>query len=247
MISTLVTVLFFSPVIFAAAFIAALLLRGRKKAAVIVSSAAAGLLLLLSVEPVHDLILFPLENGYPPLGSGGIDAVIVLGGGTIGSRPDLQGGTGLTQEALARLVYGASLARAQGVPLYVAGGKTSPRAGDAEAAASARVLAALGLTPRTLVLEDKSRTTWENARFLAPMLKDAGVTAAALVTSAYHMPRGMMSFRKAGVGVTPAPTDYKTQRTPYSFSSFFPSFQTLKETFQALREYLGLLQYSMMR
>jgi uncharacterized SAM-binding protein YcdF (DUF218 family) len=249
MLSTVVTALFFSPLLFVIAFLAAVALfaRGRQKAGLAVAVPACALLFLLSIEPVHDAIILPLENGYPPLSGAQVEAVVVLGGGTYGSAPDLQGRTGLTPEALKRLVSGATLARARGVPLFLTGGKVEKRTGESEAGAAARELADLGIPQAAIRVEEKSRTTWENARFLAPMLESAGIRTVALVTSAYHMPRGALAFRKAGIDFIPAPTDYRTQRTPYTAMSFIPSFQTLRETFGALREYVGLLQYSLMQ
>jgi len=42
-----------------------------------------------------------------------------------------------------------------------------------------------------------------------------------------------------------APTDYLTQRAAYGPYSFLPSFQTLAESFVALREYAGLASYAL--
>ena len=100
---------------------------------------------------------------------------------------------------------------------------------------------AMGLAPERLILEDRSRNTFENAVLSAAI---AGVDIKKpwlLVTSAWHMPRSMATFEKAGWNVTPYPVDFRTgQRTPwtdYSLSDGASRWQLL------LHEWLGLWVY----
>jgi len=63
------------------------------------------------------------------------------------------------------------------------------------------------------------------------------------VTSAYHMPRAVGSFRVAEFSVLPYPVDY---RTPSGTALWRPSSATtrnLEKVHFAIREYLGLLAY----
>ncbi len=82
--------------------------------------------------------------------------------------------------------------------------------GDTDAATAPRMLTALGVAPERLILEGKSRDTFENAQFTKGMVKPAPGETWLLVTSAFHMPRSMGLFRKAGFDVTPWPVDYRT-------------------------------------
>jgi len=65
-----------------------------------------------------------------------------------------------------------------------------------------------------------------------------------LVTSAYHMPRSIGIFRKAGFAVTPWPVDYSTLGQARDF--WRPNFEAsrgIKLTDRAVREWIGLLAY----
>jgi uncharacterized SAM-binding protein YcdF (DUF218 family) len=100
---------------------------------------------------------------------------------------------------------------------------------------------AMGLAPERLILEDRSRNTFENAVLSAAI---AGVDIKKpwlLVTSAWHMPRSMATFEKAGWNVTPYPVDFRTGSstswTDYSLSDGASRWQLL------LHEWLGLWVY----
>ncbi len=77
------------------------------------------------------------------------------------------------------------------------------------------LLTALGVPQDRLILEAKSRDTYENAVFLKEELTRAGELGPGkrwlLITSAYHMPRAMGAFRQAGFDVEPWPVDYRTR------------------------------------
>jgi uncharacterized SAM-binding protein YcdF (DUF218 family) len=96
-------------------------------------------------------------------------------------------------------------------------------------------------------LEDASTTTWENARDVARILVERGVTRVALVTSAYHMPRASLAFARAGVVFVPAPTGFLAEAAPWRVGDLLPSFVALRESFLALTEYAGALLYSVRR
>jgi uncharacterized SAM-binding protein YcdF (DUF218 family) len=99
---------------------------------------------------------------------------------------------------------------------------------------------------RRIMIEDKSVNTWENAVFSAAALKAAGLAPKAiLVTSAFHMPRAVMSFRKNGIEVVPAPTDYLASRASKDWMSWIPSAEGCGKISMALHEYLGWLWYSL--
>jgi uncharacterized SAM-binding protein YcdF (DUF218 family) len=101
----------------------------------------------------------------------------------------------------------------------------------------------VGLAGPGVEYEGASRTTHENAT-LTSQLQGIDITQRwLLVTSAWHMPRSMATFTKAGWNVTAYPVDFRTGlATPwneYSVGSGLRSWQLV------LHEYLGWVAYRM--
>jgi len=204
----------------------------------------AGLILLclLSLPPVANILIRPLEGAYPPytVSSKKADAVVVLGSGARDlswvpspSAPD--------ENSLQRLVEGISLASMLRIPLAITGGSGEIRPGSVrEADAMADTAVRLGFPRRDLIVENRSRNTWENAEYLQKMLPGRTIV---LVTSAYHMRRSVAMFRKQGFTVFPAPTGYKSQTRPVSVASFIPQAGALNTASTALAEYFSLAWY----
>lgn len=243
-----------SPLLFVAlaAVGGVLLASGRRAAGGILLGATLAVLLALSIEPGRDLVVRPLEDRYPALDVSrrpAVEAVVILSAGAVDGSPDEAGRSALSPEAARRLLYGAGLSRQLGIPIVLSGGRAWQRVPgeEAEALVSKRVLLRLGIPESRILVEDKSRDTWGNARLSRAVLDQARVGAVALVTSAYHMPRAMLAFRRAGVKALAAPTDYRASREPYDPLSFAPSFHALVDSFEAIREYAGLAYYLLRR
>ena len=64
-----------------------------------------------------------------------------------------------------------------------------------------------------------------------------------LVTSAFHMPRSMLSFQKMGMEVVAAPTDYRAKRSALTWADWLPSVSAMETSAAALHEYVGLPFY----
>jgi len=193
------------------------------------------ILYLLSIQPFSDLLLMPLENAYPPLSSefkkDWPQAVVILGGGIIIGSPEA--GTGkdtLSADAMKRVVYAFSLRDTFNVPFVFSGGKVFEYGQEPEAFAASRLLVSLGFPFNRLILESRSRNTWENAKETAIYGFDHPV----LVTSAYHVKRSVYCFNRQGISVIAAPTDYKCDRGyKYDFFSFMPTIISLKNSWSA--------------
>jgi uncharacterized SAM-binding protein YcdF (DUF218 family) len=82
--------------------------------------------------------------------------------------------------------------------------------GMPEAAAARALLERLGVPPGRVLLEDRSRDTWENAAFSRPIANPHPGETWLLVTSAMHMPRAVGVFRAAGWPVVAWPVGYET-------------------------------------
>ncbi|MFT3722202.1 MAG: YdcF family protein [Hyphomonadaceae bacterium] len=206
---------------------------------------AASAFLLIAFLPIGDGALAVLERRFPRLEEcpalratppGG---VILLGGG-VNPHPQGTGVVDDLNDAADRVRETARLARQfPAIPVLVSGGQAFENgAHRSEAAAMADLLVELGVARDRIILESSSRTTAENAALTAKEIKDAPFL---LVTSAFHMPRAVGTFRKAGVRVLPAPTDW---RVPETWSPLqFNAANNLGKWDLAVREYLGLAGY----
>jgi uncharacterized SAM-binding protein YcdF (DUF218 family) len=251
-LSAFLTTVFLSPLVFAlliAAGIALVVTRRRRLGAWLLSVTLL-LLVALSLGPVRDLLLAPLERRYPPFpdDAPAIDAIVVLGGGMFDAAPDQGGRASLSSDSLKRCVYAFILHRRTGAPVLLSGGRSWGGGGlESQAEAAASTLAKLGMPDEMVIMEGTSRTTWENARETARILAERGASRIALVTSAYHMPRAMLAFAHSGISAIPAPTGYESEPGHLTAADFLPGFESLGSSFKALREYAGLLLYAVRR
>jgi len=205
---------------------------------------------LLSIRPVSDFLLKSLEDAYPPLSSefdkDWPQAIVVLGCGTVQNSPEAGAGQDmLTSDAIKRAVYAFSLRDIFPVPIIFSGGKVFEYEQESEAAAAERLYKSLGLPQEMFIGESKSRNTWENAKETAKLFsEEEKIERSILVTSAYHMKRSVYCFEKNGISVIFAPTDYKCDRgRKNDFFSYVPSIDSLRNSWLALHEYIGLLYY----
>jgi uncharacterized SAM-binding protein YcdF (DUF218 family) len=106
------------------------------------------------------------------------------------------------------------------------------------------MLRELGVPATEIFEEGSSRNTYENA---AAVKRVFAPTRVILVTSAYHMPRSVLAFRRQAIACLPAPTDYRSQGGGYTVYSFIPSMNELDGSYRALKEYCGLLIYRLGR
>ncbi len=173
--------------------------------------------------------------------TGGVQAIVVLGGGLLPDAPEYGGAPQLSSYTAARLRYGAWLARRTDLPLAYTGGVGWASDG-VQRVPEAEVAAQVALEDYGVKLrwsEDASRDTSENGRLLAPLLQRDGVQHIALVTDTWHMPRSVAAFERAGMVVTPAPIGFVL---PYERGSlqWLPSAQGLLASRLVLREWLAL-------
>ena len=170
-----------------------------------------------------------------------VQAVVVLGGGVLPDAPEYAGASQPSPYTAARLRYGIWLARQSNLPLAFSGGVGWAADGiqpTSEAEVATRVAQQeFGFALRWS--EAVSRDTDGNARLLAPVLMREGVQRIALVTDAWHMPRSVAAFKRAGFVVTPAPMGF-TRPIESPLLQWLPSAQGLLASRQVLREYLGL-------
>ena len=214
----------------------------RRRLGLAIAGSALSILAVLSTVAVGSFLVSTLERDMTPISAaqlrdGGAGAIVILGGGRNRGSPEY-GGETISSATLARVRYGARLARETRLPVLVSGGK--PDGGKAsEADLMAAALADdFGLSARWR--EGSSINTIENARFSARMLEDAGIKRVILVTDAWHMRRSVERFRSAGLEVIPAPTNYATQ-LGLSPVDFLPTTSGLFNSNRAFHEWIGIL------
>lgn len=172
------------------------------------------------------------------------DAILLLGGSL--APPTAPGARPTLGEAGDRILEAVRLYRAgKAQRIIVTGGNLPWSSADpTEADAVAGILEEFGVPRGDLVIEGASRNTRENAVNSADILQQNGLGTALLVTSAFHMPRAMAVFRKAGVDVTAAPADLRARRPFYrSLLDVLPDANALAHTTLAVKELIGLVVY----
>lgn len=208
--------------------------------------ASVVLLALCGFSPVGGLLILPLEQRFPPWdpSRGAPDGIVVLGGSI---DPDLSAARGHTvmPRAADRLVAVAELARQYpNARIVFSGGNANLLLDDSakEADFALSTLESLGVGKQRLTAERLSRNTVENAEFVKAVANPKPGERWLLVTSAFHMPRSIGLFRKAGFPVEAYPTDWRADKsTAFQFSSV--ATRGLERTDTAVREWMGLAAY----
>jgi uncharacterized SAM-binding protein YcdF (DUF218 family) len=200
---------------------------------------AAGLL------PTANWVIAPLQERFPVFRDDGrpVDGVIVLGG-AIDAEDSFGRGQLEVNEAGDRVIAMADLARRypEAKILFSGGGSTLLVEETPEAAALARFIETLGVAKDRVIFEDRSRTTYENAVFSRELAQPKPGERWLLVTSAWHMPRSIGCFRRAGFPVTAYPVDFRTRDARDSRTFAFLSLG-LRRLDLAAKEWAGLLGY----
>lgn len=173
-----------------------------------------------------------------------VDAIIVLGGALDGPyfpRKYLDMGDGGDRVLHAFRLFRAKRAN----KIIVSGGFISFLGSEmSEAILMRNLLVDWGIPKEAIILETASRNTYENAVQSQNILIENGLSTSLLVTSALHMPRAIASFRKQGIDVISAPTDFLIVDTEIDkVFLLLPSSDALQLTTYAFREYLGYFYY----
>ena len=158
----------------------------------------------------------------------------MLAGGS--GRGEVSAADRLAPASLKRLLEGVRLwRRMPGARLVLSGGAFY--GGMSEGEALAAMARELGVPQGAMVLEKASWDTEEQAQGLKALLHGRPF---ALVTSACHLPRALALFRGSGLDPVAAPCDFRTRGWKWDWFWFLPSAGHLKDTEDALHEYLGL-------
>lgn len=208
--------------------------------------AAVLLLVICGLSPLGSALLYPLEQRFPPwdAGRGAPDGIIVLGA-SIDADISAARGTAVVRGAPDRIIAAAALAkRYPNARLVFSGGSANLVSNDArEADFAGEIFESLGVDKSRLTMERQSRNTKENADFSKALVAPKDGERWLLVTSAFHMPRSVGLFRKAGFAVEPYPVDWRVggRGDLKTFSNV--AVEGLARTDLAIREWIGLIAY----
>lgn len=213
----------------------------------IFSAAALVLLALVGVKTLPDLLVAQLENQYPEIASDadlrGYAGVVILGGALEPGRLSQYHQQPLLNASGERMTMAVALWHHNpALRLLFAGGEGELfGSGPSEAVRAQRFFDSLGVPRQAVTLENHSQNSYENAVYSAQL---AGVDPRQpwlLLTSAWHMPRSLATFKKAGWNVTPYPVDFRTggitPLTTYNLGEGAVQWELL------LHEYLGIAAY----
>jgi uncharacterized SAM-binding protein YcdF (DUF218 family) len=222
-----------------------LLVAGRRTGAGLVVCLALAWLYAWSTPVVSHAVRASLEGAFandPAEALPSADAIVLLGGGVDPMPPDWPYAD--LNDGADRVWHAARAYHAGRAPVVVvSGGRVAGREDRvSEAEAMRDLLVDLGVPADAIVLEDRSRTTRENAVFVAEELQRLGAGDVLLVTSALHMRRALASFAGLGLNPQPAATDFSEPPVD-EIPRWLPDAKALAGSTAALREYLGLWVY----
>jgi len=210
------------------------------------TAAAMIFLAIADFSPLGAILLQPLENRFPPPPAdlAAPIGIIVLGGAI---DPDLTVARGVPTllASAARLTTGVALARRfpQARLVFTGGSASITGGGDSEAASVRELWLSLGVPAAQMTFETKSRNTWENALFTRALVDPKPDETWLLVTSAWHMPRAMGIFRKAGFNVIAYPVDYQTYGDRRDLQLPHLAIDEMALLDNAAHEWIGLAAY----
>jgi uncharacterized SAM-binding protein YcdF (DUF218 family) len=166
-------------------------------------------------------------------------AIVVLGGGVHRGDGEKVPDT-LGPWSLQRVYFAAQAYRWLNLEIAVSGGQV----GGAHASEARLMKVALENDFKVPVswVEDRSRSTYENALYTAELLKADKVTNVVLVTHAWHMKRALWSFERAGLRAIPWPAPL-TYDESGRIDDYLPNAGALEASYHALHEAIGLAYY----
>lgn len=140
-----------------------------------------------------------------------------------------------------RITSAVKLWQRKGGKILVSGAP-APIGSGSIAAAMAEQMIKMGVKRKAIMVEGKSRNTYENLLFSKEMIKAPERHHVILLTSAIHMPRAMLAARKLNFKVVPYPCDFRAD-TGVSWQSLIPSNEGPQAFENILHELLGYIYY----
>jgi uncharacterized SAM-binding protein YcdF (DUF218 family) len=172
---------------------------------------------------------------------GTYDAGILLGGLSSFDRY----GKGFLNPSTDRLVEISILYKSQKIKKIIISGGSVYKNRPKEADFLYKELLLLGIPKEDLIIENQSRTTFENALYTKRTVEALKMKPPfVLVTSAMHIPRAQRVFAKAGLPVVAFPSDYRVLDKNFDVDDYImPKLGVLMDWTGFAKEVIGILGY----
>jgi uncharacterized SAM-binding protein YcdF (DUF218 family) len=172
------------------------------------------------------------DEGFKP------QTIVVLGADLRRAAPEYGGDTA-GRLTLERIRFAAKLHRQTSLPILVTG------AGSPTKSVALAMKEALNgdFGVEVKWVEQAARTTFENAQLSSALLRKFGVSTVYLVTHAWHMPRSLEAFEKAGLKVVAAPTAFTPVFHGTKLTGYIPFAKALTNSSYAFHEFVGRMWY----
>jgi uncharacterized SAM-binding protein YcdF (DUF218 family) len=199
---------------------------------------------LSSCSFIGEKMVSQVENKYPFPSSISGDCIVMLGQGARGDVITVDGKGELTSETAVNVITALKLYNTLKLPIILSGGTPEGVKGAGnESQIAKRDLIAMQVPADKIIMDDKSRTTQENAKNSAVILNKMGFKHPILVTSSNHMSRSVELFKKEGIDVLALPTLYETpKKISYDVFDFIPSAYGVSLVRNGLKEIIGKFQ-----
>ena len=205
----------------------------KQRLATLLFAGLGALVWLCSILPVPSALIHGLEVDYQIPKTVNGDVIILLGGGIYGNVSDMTGTGAPADLMITRIVTAVRLYNELDLPIIITGGKVYAHLPD-EASIVKRFLIDLGVSDNHIIVEDRARDTFENARFTKRVCSQYNFSQPILLTSAYHLKRALIA---AG---------FKTSRDQtFGWNDYLPGASSLKLFSIAAHEYIGILYYKL--
>ncbi len=206
----------------------------------------------LSVPRISSQLEAGLDRGFVSLSAEAdppeVDAIVVLGGGSATYRSGAEELDVLSDASALRALEAARIYKRMAAPLVVVSGGTGSRgpAQNPDSSGLRSALIELGVPADRIIEESESRNTYEQAVLLRDLLPARGAEEFVLVTSRSHMWRSVRTFEAQGLNPIPSVAPDRSEGwNRQAGLGLIPSTESLQTSQVALREYFGLVYYSL--
>jgi uncharacterized SAM-binding protein YcdF (DUF218 family) len=199
-------------------------------------------LVLCTWPPVDWLLSRPFDGRYPlrPFRAvPGLQAIVVFS--SIVSPPIFERPYSQPDfETVERSAFAAWLYRQIGpMPVLACGGGRTDQS-PATSVVMRDLLHQAGVPQDMIWTEEESKSTYENGKFGATILRSHGINRVALVVDGRSMPRATAVMERQGIRVAPAPSRIRQWDGP---KELLPSWEAIQGNEETLHETLGYVWY----
>lgn len=212
----------------------------------IIAAIPLSILFIFSSFPMSQFLIGILEDKYPPIQKESIqnaDAIVVLGGAiNILTKYPQRIELGSSSDRMTESIELFHLKKAP-ILLFTGGSGVLFQQDLREATFAKIFFNNFGIPDSSLILEDESKNTYENAIYSKKILAKKNLNKIILVTSAFHMDRSVRIFREQGFEVQAFPTDYKSLIHDLNWDVLIPNTGFLENSTIAIKEIVGIFVY----